>query len=147
MGYNIYTIGYEKRNIEEYINELHNADIKVLVDVREYAWSYKKGFSKTQFSSKLSEANIQYVHLPQAGNPKIFRKNAKSVKDCLNKYKKYLHKTRSGIDELEALIKSAKADKQNICLTCFEREHSLCHRSIITDFLNNTNKLVKVFHL
>ena len=42
----IFTIGYEKSTIDEFVDRLADAEIEVLVDVRELPLSRKKGFSK-----------------------------------------------------------------------------------------------------
>jgi len=147
MANKIYTIGYEKRTIDQYISELTNAKVDILIDVREYAWSYKRGFCKTKLSQSLSEANIKYIHLKEAGNPKEIRRSSESIESCLKKYRRYLTKTQSGIKEISEIIGDAKRDKQTICLTCFEREHTCCHRSVITDVLQYSFNGIKILHL
>ena len=142
----IYTIGYEKRNIQEYIEILKKARVQTLIDVRETAWSYKRDFCKVKFNSALSAAGIEYVHLKELGNPKKFRKNYSPADTILKKYKTYLEKTQSGIPALLNLIVFASFKNENVCLTCFEKDHRTCHRSIITECITNTFT-VKIVHL
>ena len=52
----LYTLGYEKRTLREFIAILTEAEIEILVDVRETAWSHKPGFSKGLFRSALKRA-------------------------------------------------------------------------------------------
>lgn len=134
----LYTIGYEKKNIEEYLNILNDNDIQILIDVRERAWSYKRDFCKARFNSHLSENGILYLHHKDLGNPKIFRKNITDRKKTLNLYENYLKKTKKGLSELENVFKNSK---QKICLTCFEKEHLECHRSIIIKVFSKDKKL------
>src|SRR5699024_10586736 len=44
----LFTIGYEGISIEQYINKLIKADVKVLCDVRKNSFSMKYGFNKSQ---------------------------------------------------------------------------------------------------
>lgn len=94
----IYTLGYEKRSIEEFVELLLDAKIDVLVDVREKAWSHKPGFSKTAFTLALENVGIEYVHAPFAGNPKTIRARANSHEACLEQYRRYLERRPEIID-------------------------------------------------
>lgn len=143
---NIYTLGYEKRNITEYVDILIGKKIKLVIDVRETPWSHKKHFCKNAFYEELSKNNIQYVHVKELGNPKSFRKSDLSPNEILKLYKNYLLKTNMGVDMFMDLFNNAKNEGINICLTCFEREHTCCHRSIITDHISK-NVTARVVHL
>ena len=129
----VYTIGYEKKNIEEYIQILKENKIKILVDVRERAWSYKKDFCKTRLGEALEKKGIKYLHLKDLGNPKIFRSQINDKKFSLSLYEDYLKTTRAGLNDLAETINDTTS---NICLTCFEKEAHECHRSIILKVFN-----------
>jgi uncharacterized protein (DUF488 family) len=137
----VYTLGYEKRNIVEFVDLLRQLHIQILIDVRETAWSYKKDFCKTSFKETLLKNGIQYVHVKDLGNPKTLRKSDEDRRKVLGKYKKYLEETEAGIFELMGIIEYAKKSKSNICLTCYERAHSDCHRSLI---VNHIKSLVSI---
>jgi len=47
--YKLFTIGYEGRNIEEFISQLKDFNITRLIDVRKIPLFRKKGFSKPLF--------------------------------------------------------------------------------------------------
>lgn len=143
----IYTLGYEKKSIHEFINILVKADVNILVDVRERAWSYKRDFCKTKFSNELKKHGIEYIHIRTAGNPRALRTESISRAEILNKYKLYLTKTLSGIPEISSVLEVSFTEGKNICLTCFEREHQHCHRSIITEFLKENMKRLQISHL
>ena len=136
----IYTIGYEKRNIQDYIEMLKGAKVETLIDVRETAWSYKTDFCKTKLSKGLADAGIAYVHMRELGNPKKFRQTQSSSGTVLKKYKSYLNQTQSGLATLQNIILISSFLKENICLTCFERDHRSCHRSIITEQISKWHK-------
>lgn len=141
----IFTLGYEKTTIEEYTSRLKKAKVTTLIDVRERAWSRKKDFCKTRFSTYLEEHGIQYVHVPEAGNPSEIRKSSKNVKQVLKKYERYLSKNEEGI--LQILGHLGSSQKQVICLTCVEKDYAACHRSIITTHLLTMHKSFRVQHL
>jgi uncharacterized protein (DUF488 family) len=44
----LFTIGYEGRNIDEFVKILQHSHIRRVVDIREIPLSRKRGFSKTK---------------------------------------------------------------------------------------------------
>ena len=147
MACTVYSIGYERRTIEEFIEILQAAKVNILLDVREHPWSYKVNFRKNKLSAELAKAGIEYIHIPEAGNPKTIRKKYIKTETVLRKYKSYLEKTGSGLVEISDIIKIASKKGQNICLTCYERDYSSCHRSVITDALTSNAFKNKIIHL
>lgn len=49
----IHTLGYQGISLQEYIDLLVSKGINIVIDVREHAWSYKRGFSKSPLSKAL----------------------------------------------------------------------------------------------
>lgn len=142
----VFTLGYEKRNIEEFISVLKKANVQILIDIRETAWSYKRDFCKTRFKQALDKKGIEYVHVKDLGNPRQLRKSDSDRGIVLNKYRKYLEETESGVFELMGIIDYAKKSNCNLCLTCYEREHLECHRSVIIDHIKSLIS-ISVTHL
>ncbi|ORA01321.1 DUF488 domain-containing protein, partial [Mycobacterium arosiense] len=60
------------------LDELQQAGVKLLVDVRAIASSRRPGFSKTQLAAGLDERGISYLHLRGLGTPKEGRLAARS---------------------------------------------------------------------
>jgi uncharacterized protein (DUF488 family) len=129
----IFTLGYQQRSIDEFIEILRAQKISVLVDVRETAWSHKPGFSKTAFSHALAATGIEYVHARFAGNPKSLRRTAPTHHACLERYAAYIDDSDYIVDAFDHLIKEMVSAGKRVCLTCFERHADDCHRSIIAD--------------
>jgi uncharacterized protein (DUF488 family) len=127
----LFTLGYEKRSLAEFIGLLKTAEIDVLIDVRETAWSHKRGFSRSTLSKGLARAGIQYVHASFAGNPKWLRANAASHSDCLDLYSWYLDEFEEVMDAFTALLNAYGKGGRRVCITCFERHPEDCHRSIL----------------
>jgi uncharacterized protein (DUF488 family) len=144
----IYTLGYEGLHLNEYIRTLKENQIALVIDIREVAWSYKRGFSKTPLQTALQKEGIRYLHLKSAGNPSRYRKTAKTRKQGLSWYKKYLTWNQNCVDELMEEIKKTNILGQTVCITCYEKKPEDCHRSILLDFLlERQAKKAKIIHL
>jgi uncharacterized protein (DUF488 family) len=142
----LFTIGYEQTPAKAVLDELENAGVKLLVDVRAVTSSRRPGFSKNQLAASLDERGIAYLHLAALGTPKEGRLAARSGKfDLLHKiYAKHLKtpQAREELDELSALAKKSGP----ICLLCYERDHSHCHRQWIAEIIEDRDG-VKVENL
>jgi len=141
----VFTIGYEGISFEAYINQLLVHDVKLLCDVRKNPLSRKFGFSKGMLSNLLPKLGIEYTHIPDLGIQSELRKDLNSVDDyqiLFKKYRKTLPSHRESIELLEKLLNSHK----RIALTCFEKEHTSCHRHCVTDYLESKKNL-KVLHI
>src|SRR6201992_1542267 len=89
----LFTIGYEQTPPKAVLDELENAGVKLLVDVRAVASSRRPGFSKSQLAAGLDERGIAYLHLRGLGTPKEGREAARSGQyDGLEQiYAQHLH--------------------------------------------------------
>ena len=57
----LFTIGYEQAKPAAVLDELEQAKVDTLVDVRAVAASRRPGFSKRQLAASLDEAGIAYL--------------------------------------------------------------------------------------
>lgn len=130
-----FTIGYEQTPAKAVLDELEQAGVKLLVDVRAVASSRRAGFSKSQLAAGLDERGIAYVHLRGLGTPKEGRLAARAGEyDTLQKiYAKHLQtaQAREELDELSSLVKKSGP----ICILCYERDHLHCHRRWIAEII------------
>ena len=145
MSIRLHTIGYEKRSLDEYLELLQDAGITVVVDVRQTAWSHKPGFSKGLFSAALERVGIRYVHAAFAGNPKSLRATARSHAECLDRYRGYLDERPEIVAEFDALLTDLAGE--HVAITCFERHHEDCHRSILAGAWQQYDAARDVAHL
>jgi uncharacterized protein (DUF488 family) len=142
----LFTIGYEQTPAKAVLDELEQAGVALLVDVRAIASSRRPGFSKNQLAAGLDARGISYLHLRGLGTPKEGREAARSGKYAL------LHKiyaahlktpqAREELDELSALVKKAGP----VCILCYERDHTHCHRQWIAEIIEERDG-VKVENL
>src|SRR4030081_406011 len=104
----LFTIGYEQTPAKAVLDELENAGVKLLVDVRAVAASRRPGFSKNQLAAGLDERGISYLHLRGLGTPKDGRVAARGgdMKALERIYAKHLKtpQAREELDELSALV-------------------------------------------
>jgi uncharacterized protein (DUF488 family) len=132
-----FTIGYEQTPAKAVLDELEQAGLKLLVDVRAVAASRRPGFSKNQLAAGLGERGISYLHLRGLGTPKEGREAARSGKfDALHKiYARHLKtaQAKEELDELSALVQKSGP----VCILCYERDHRQCHRQWIAEIIED----------
>lgn len=129
----IYTKGYEQQDIDEFIQQLQQCGVTLLVDVREMPISRRRGFSKTAINENLSRHGIRYIHLRALGCPTPIRRKLQETGDydsCFQMYREYLRRHPEDFQNLKQI-----AGQETVCLMCFEKDPLKCHRSVIIDEL------------
>lgn len=130
----LWTIGYEKVGVPDFIAALQSAKIKTLIDVREVANSRRAGFSKKALAASLDEAGIAYLHIKTLGTPKAGREAARKgdVKTMHRIFEARLAEPESQL----ALAEAADIAKRGrVCLMCLEHDWRICHRAIVARHL------------
>lgn len=144
----IYSIGYEGKDIDRYLNTLIINNITLLCDVRKNPISMKFGFSKRQLKDYCEKLDINYLHLPHFGIESQKRKNLDTVSDyrkLFNYYKKEILPL--SLQSIEILI-NVMSPHQKIAFTCFEADPNMCHRSHLLDYIFENNNIgYKLIHL
>lgn len=136
----LFTIGYESSSFEAYANTLLKNDVRLLCDVRKNPFSRKYGFSKHHLSLLLHKLGIAYEHIPALGIPASLRRSlttAKAYDRLFAHYRERLPQKTDSLLHIEALLKRYR----RIALTCFEKEHTSCHRHCISEFLQQEKNL------
>ncbi|MDR2099855.1 MAG: DUF488 domain-containing protein [Campylobacteraceae bacterium] len=136
-----FTIGYEGKTIETFINSLIQNDIRILVDVRKNALSMKFGFSKTFLSKTLEKINIHYLHIPKLGIPSENRKNLNTKENYDVLFKHYKNESlKQSVKELEQLYYLYNK-YHRLSIMCYEKDVSMCHRNCIADEVKKIYKI------
>jgi hypothetical protein len=137
-GRAFFTIGYEGRSIENYMNALIRNGIRALVDVRRNPFSMKYGFSRKQLLDICSKLGIEYVHIPELGIESGRRKGLKS--NVMNGDEAYAVLFSEYESELAATgepflnrLHDIFEQKQRIAITCFESDPLCCHRHKVAE--------------
>lgn len=143
----LYTIGYEGRSIDGFLNELIKRNIKTLFDVRKNAYSMQFEFSAQPLRQALDEAGINYVHCPEVGIATDKRQellpSGRQV-ELFDWYKaNILPKSRAFVDKAFSQFENG-----NIAFMCYEKNPLDCHRSRLSEYcLNEESRFVKVIHI
>jgi uncharacterized protein (DUF488 family) len=124
----VVSVGYERRTLPEFVQDLLAARVRRVVDVRAVAMSRRADFRKAKLAAALEAAGIEYRHLPSAGNP--FRKDNLDIAACLRAFRSHVDRSPEVLPELEKTLSGVRA-----AVLCYEREHADCHRSVLLDRL------------
>ena len=141
----IFTIGFEKRKIEEFIASLKDNGIEVMVDIRAVPHSRNRDYAKKNLEVNLSESGIEYILRNELGGPSELRKKVRADGD----YKYFFRHYEKLLDERTDCLKeiSDLADKKTICLLCYEADPAQCHRSSVANRLKSLNSGYSIIHL
>ena len=126
--HSLFTIGYEGKTLEGYLNLLIQSGTTTLCDVRRNAISRKYGFSKRTLSKACQKIGIRYEHLPKLGIESWRRKGIETEADLDALFRDYERKALPL--ELESLqrIRTWLQMGESVALTCYEHQAIRCHR-------------------
>ena len=129
--YAFFTIGYEGKSFENYLNRLIKNNVHLLCDVRKNAFSHKYGFSKKILSKTLEKIGIGYMHIPDLGIASEKRQSLNSQADYDRIFQHYeictLKENKVALEELYNLFQKYR----RVAITCFEADPNICHRSLV----------------
>lgn len=129
----LYTVGYEGSNIDRFLENVKDHNVKLIVDVREKPISRKKGFSKNGLKAALNEIGIEYIHIPQLGSPKEIRDRLHETWDYREFFQQYRVYISSELDIIMGILDRLESTPS--CLMCFEHDPKTCHRSILAEYI------------
>ena len=125
----LFTIGYEGRSFENYLNLLISEGISLLCDVRSNAVSRKYGFSKPTLENICHELDIDYIHFPELGIRSERRRSVSNAVDYARLFGEYERHVLPAQHEATQDIAHWVLAGEGVALTCFERLPAECHRS------------------
>ena len=143
----LFTIGYEGKSLESYLNILIQQDIKVLCDVRKNPVSRKYGFSKKTLQNACEAVNIKYFHLPELGIISEKRKNLNSQSDYDDLFIEYEQSVIPNQSKTIKFISDLINNYSRVALTCFEALPKQCHRTIVANAVTNLDEKTPLKHL
>ncbi|MCZ7381380.1 MAG: DUF488 family protein [Candidatus Methanoperedens sp.] len=128
----IFTIGYEGKDIDSFLNTLIKNEIDLLIDVRKNPFSMNFSFTKGKLNNYLEKTGIEYLHIPELGIDGELRENLFTIKDYHNLFKQYEATTL--VQQHEHVLRIIKlSEKRRVVLMCFEENKNMCHRGIIAN--------------
>jgi hypothetical protein len=124
----LFTIGYEGRSLDAFVDILIRANVAVMCDVRKNAYSMKYGFSKAQLSKAVEGAGIRYRHIPDLGIDSDKRRQLDTQDDYNALFADYERETLPAhAYAVQGIIREVEASGR-VALMCFEKEVCMCHR-------------------
>lgn len=134
----LYTIGYEGKSLERYLNVLVMNGVSLLCDVRRNPLSRKYGFSKGTLSKGCEGVGINYEHLPELGIDSEQRRELHTQQDYDALFAVYrresLPKQTNAVAKIQAWLRAG----ERVALTCFEHLPEQCHRHCVAESLQPT---------
>ena len=125
----IYTIGYERLALAQFLELLKANGVEHLVDIREAPISRKAGFAKAALCEAVTGAGIRYSHVRALGCPKPIRDRYKHTGDW-ERYARdftiYLAAQQAALAELRSITGASRT-----CLLCYEADFNRCHRAFV----------------
>ena len=131
----LFTIGYEGRSLEAYLNLLLRSGITVLCDVRRNPLSRKYGFSKGALSGACAKLGIEYRHIPALGIASADRKVAAADDAFARLFREYSRTTLRTEGEHLNEIRGWIDAGETVALTCYEEQPEDCHRHCVAQAL------------
>lgn len=132
----IATIGFTKKNAEDFFGRLKKAGVRKVIDIRLQNSSQLAGFAKAEdlkfFLKELG--GIDYVHdTALAPDEALFKdyKRAKKPIPWADFRKRFLNL----MEEREIAERYTPADFDKACLLCSEVDAKDCHRSLVVEYL------------
>jgi len=143
------TIGYEGKCLEGYLNQLLQAGVTLLCDVRRNPLSRKYGFSKLTLSKACEGVGIRYEHLPELGIDSDKRRNLETQQDYDALFvlyeRDYLPAQHAALDRIRRWLVD---NQQRVALTCFEELPQQCHRHCVAKvFERSGDRRLEPVHL
>ena len=140
----IFTIGYESKDLDYFLDLLIRNKIDMLIDVRRNPFSMNFSFKGDILRKHLENIDIEYKHLPSLGIESELRKNISTSAEYKKLFRMYKERViKENEEEINEIISIGK--KKRIVLMCFESNKNMCHRGIISHFIENKN--IEVTHL
>lgn len=143
----LFTIGYEGRTLEQYLNILIQKNIKILCDVRKNPLSRKYGFSKKTLQNACETVDIKYIHLPELGIISEKRKNLNSQKDYDNLFLEYKKTIIPNNYKAIKFIFDLVKNYNRVALTCYEAMFKQCHRTMVANSVLKFDETIAVIHI
>jgi uncharacterized protein (DUF488 family) len=128
----LFTIGYEGKTPDEFLTQLRDAGVELVIDVRAIAASRRPGFSKTALAASVREQGVDYVHFRALGTPAAGREAARKGRtaDMRRIYAGQLETPEAELALEQAL---EAASERRAALLCYEADAAGCHRTMLAE--------------
>lgn len=130
-----FTIGYEGKDIDQFLNALVSNQIELLIDIRKNPFSMNFIYIKDALMKRLKDVGIDYLHIPELGIESEERKNLNTKADYDELFAKY----RQALPIKEVYINRIieLGTMKRIALLCFEADSNFCHRGEVAKVIKS----------
>jgi uncharacterized protein (DUF488 family) len=137
----IYTIGFTKKTLEDFVTRLKKENVQRIVDIRLNDSSQLSGFAKSpDLAFILKQFGIEYISVKSLAPDKAlldkYRKD-KNWKEYEANFKALMN-ARNAKDTLNNL----QLDKKISCFLCSEDKPEKCHRRLVAELLDKNFEIV-----
>ncbi len=130
-----FTIGYEGKDIDQFLNALVSNQIELLIDIRRNPFSMNFVYIKDALMKKLKDVSIDYLHIPELGIESEERKNLNTKADYEELFAKYRQTLFIKEVYINRIIELGLTKR--IALLCFEADCSFCHRGEVAKVIKS----------
>ena len=146
----LYTIGFTKKNAEQFFSLLEKAQITTLLDIRLNNVSQLAGYTKRDdlcfFLKKI--LNVKYIHSIKLAPTKQILDDFKSNKISWEKYEIEYYKLLEERNIKSLFPTIVDFNKDTICFLCSEEKPTHCHRRLLAEYLKrNLSQNIEIIHL
>jgi len=131
----IYTIGFTKKTLEDFITRLKKGNIQRIIDIRLNNSSQLSGFAKSpDLEFILRQFGIEYISVKSLAPDKALIDKYRKDKNW-NEYEagfKAIMNKRNAKKTLDDL----QLDKKTSCFLCSEDKPEKCHRRLVAEMLD-----------
>jgi hypothetical protein len=139
----VYTIGYEGRSVDGFLNNLIYRGIRRIIDVRANPVSRKYGFARSALARLSAKLGLDYSHFPELGISSKQRKDVRTRAEFMELFSDYerqiLPARTADMTGVAELMRSTPS-----VLLCMEKEVVDCHRSRLADRIGSLTNLSQV---
>ena len=149
MALPFFTIGHSTRSIDEFVDLLSNADVRLVIDVRTIPRSRTNPqYNSEALAEALSESRIDYAHIAALGGLRGRKRDVPADVNAFWQNQRFHNYADYAMSEdfHSGLIRLRKLGHAKQCaIMCAEAVWWRCHRRIIADYLIAAGETV--FHI
>jgi len=137
----IYTIGFTKKTLEEFIKRLKRAEVQRIIDIRLNDASQLSGFAKSpDLAFILKQFGIEYISIKSLAPDKALLDKYKKDKN----WKEYEANFKALMNARNAkkTLNDLQLDKKTSCFLCSEDKPERCHRRLVAEMLDKNFEIV-----
>jgi len=132
MEKRVYSIGYERRTLSEFIRVLREQGVKRVADLRNSPYSRIEGFSAKELARALTHEGVEYRNFIVLGAPRKLRERSDTMghDEFMKAYRQHFEKYAGDY----GLLKEYLGDDGG-AIMCLERDSRECHRRVVEEEL------------